>query len=219
MLSNEEILKNKESFISILSALKNDENDINGLINYLDKNGFFEAPASTKYHCSYKGGLCEHSLNVYNAFMSLVGTFKGSIPPHYNSQGIDDTQSYLLEVAIKVALLHDLAKVNYYETYSRNVKNDSTGQWEKVKEIRVKDGKSRSTFGTYAFNTYMLLSRFITLDDNEIATLINFNCGMDDNYTNKDLGVILSKYPLAILLHSADLISTYMVEKDNEQID
>ena len=37
------------------------------LLEYLLSSGsdFFSAPASTRYHGSYAGGLVEHSLNVY----------------------------------------------------------------------------------------------------------------------------------------------------------
>ena len=35
------------------------------LLDFLDKSDYYEAPASTKYHGAYKGGLIEHSYNVY----------------------------------------------------------------------------------------------------------------------------------------------------------
>lgn len=34
------------------------------IIERLRRQGFFNAPASTKYHGAYEGGLFEHSLNV-----------------------------------------------------------------------------------------------------------------------------------------------------------
>ena len=36
------------------------------LLDFIVKSDFFTAPASTKFHGSYEGGLLEHSLNVYN---------------------------------------------------------------------------------------------------------------------------------------------------------
>ena len=37
------------------------------LLEYLlsENSDFFTAPASTKYHSAYEGGLCQHSINVY----------------------------------------------------------------------------------------------------------------------------------------------------------
>ena len=38
---------------------------------YLMENGFFHAPASTKYHGAYEGGLFDHSLMVMNTLVDL----------------------------------------------------------------------------------------------------------------------------------------------------
>ena len=42
-------------------------------------------------------------------------------------------------IHIFCALLHDLCKANYYKKGTRNVKNDATGQWEKVPSYSVED--------------------------------------------------------------------------------
>ena len=38
------------------------------LLEWLEKSDFFTAPASSRRHSAYKGGLCRHSVNVYGAF-------------------------------------------------------------------------------------------------------------------------------------------------------
>ena len=41
------------------------------LLDWLDtKTDFFTAPASTRFHGAYDGGLCAHSLNVYRVLRS-----------------------------------------------------------------------------------------------------------------------------------------------------
>lgn len=42
------------------------------LINFIEKSDFFKAPASTRFHGSYEGGLLEHSLNVYKLLCEKV---------------------------------------------------------------------------------------------------------------------------------------------------
>lgn len=199
MLEYNETLEKKQIFIDLLQSISSPNDDIEGLINYLEENGFFGAPASTKYHCSYYGGLCEHSINVYCTLEELVQTYIGK-----------DVSKRTIVI---LGLLHDIAKMDYYEQFTKNVKNESTNQWEKVVEYRVVDGRNRPTYGSNAFNNYMAISRFISLSDEEIVALINYNCGMDDNYSNKDLSTILSKNPLVVLLHSADMICTYIDEQ------
>ena len=64
MLTVEQIEQNKQTFISILRSIKRDGANIEGMIYKLEHSDFFDAPASVQYHNSFKGGLCQHSLNV-----------------------------------------------------------------------------------------------------------------------------------------------------------
>ena len=40
------------------------------LLEWLESTDFFIAPASTRFHAAYEGGLLEHSLNVYNVLIA-----------------------------------------------------------------------------------------------------------------------------------------------------
>ena len=94
------------------------------LLDWMDsKTDFFSAPASTRFHGACEGGLCAHSLNVYRV---LHGTF---FTPDEDSE----------ETFAICALLHDLCKANFYKKGTRNVKNEATGQWEKVPSYSVED--------------------------------------------------------------------------------
>lgn len=68
------------------------------LLEWLKSTDFFTAPASTRFHGAYPGGLVKHSLNVYYA---LLGNF--------NLRGLYSPQTQTI-----VALLHDVCKANYY---------------------------------------------------------------------------------------------------------
>ena len=93
------------------------------LLDWLDhKTDFFTAPASTRFHGACEGGLCMHSLNVYHALHDTFFT-----------EG-DSEETFAI-----CALLHDLCKANYYKPGTRNVKNEATGQWEKVPSYSVED--------------------------------------------------------------------------------
>lgn len=56
--------KNKAEFLNLLRSTNRD--GIENLIEWLESTDFFTAPASTKYHGAYPGGLLQHSINVYN---------------------------------------------------------------------------------------------------------------------------------------------------------
>ena len=93
----------KEEFISIYK-----ENIKRGgadkLLEYLEKSDFFTAPSSTRFHGSYEGGLCQHSINVYHCLKDYLAR-----PRTKELYGMD----YSEETIAIVALLHDVCKVNF----------------------------------------------------------------------------------------------------------
>ena len=107
------IEKNKTQFFDELSTVKR---DVSKLVEWLNKSDFFEAPASAKYHLAEKGGLCEHSLNVYTRLLSINREFLLEID---------------LDSIVITALCHDICKAYFYTTEKRNRKNEDTGKWEK----------------------------------------------------------------------------------------
>ena len=68
----------KEDFIELLISTKRE--GVEELIQYLQKTDFFKAPASTKYHGSYEGGLVDHCLNVYDSILLEYQNFKDLCP-------------------------------------------------------------------------------------------------------------------------------------------
>ena len=52
----------KEEFIELLRSTKRE--GIENLLNFLEKSDFYTAPASTRFHGNYEGGLLEHSMKV-----------------------------------------------------------------------------------------------------------------------------------------------------------
>ena len=86
------------------------------LLEWLQTTDFFTAPASTRYHCACENGLVMHSVSVFNTLMEK----------HFDEE-TDSVESFAI-----CALLHDLCKAQFYKVSTRNVKNEQTGQWEKV---------------------------------------------------------------------------------------
>lgn len=201
------IEENKKRFIELLSTV--DRNGIEGLIEYLQTTDFFEAPRSTKYHSNFKGGLCKHSLNVYDNLVKLNDMYELEL----------DSESMII-----AALLHDLAKVDYYEQYIQNRKHytekgplfDDHGRfyWEQVSQYRVKDSKERpNVYSEHGVCSFLIVNKWIHLTDDETAAIINHHMDMDKSgYVRTDISEIYNRYPLAALLHIADTMATYIDE-------
>lgn len=62
-------MENKEQFIQLLRSTGRE--GVEDVLEELEENGFFKAPASMNHHLNYEGGLLEHSLNVYKCAIML----------------------------------------------------------------------------------------------------------------------------------------------------
>ena len=210
MLTKEKIIQNRATFVNLLKSIDIPGADIDGLISFLDESDFFFAPASVKCHAAYDGGLCEHSLNTYRAITELAGYME-----YLGEQKLADERKFDENSLKVVALLHVLGKVNYFTEYTKNVK-DEDGKWNSVREFKIREPEDRE-LGNVAVNTFLIVSKFIPLNSDETSALINFNCGIDTGYANKDMCAILAKSSLTTLLHCADMMSCYLIEQRHEQ--
>lgn len=123
MLTETKRVENHDRVVALLNSVERD--GVSDLLKWLEESDFFTAPASRAYHGDYVGGLCEHSLNVYDEVKRLLQA--------YPEVEVSD------ETVIISALLHDLCKVNFYATEKRNRKNSETGQWESYDAFTIKE--------------------------------------------------------------------------------
>ena len=170
------------------------------LLEWLQTTDFFTAPASTRYHCACPAGLVMHSINVYEVMMEK----------HFDPE-TDSAESFAL-----CALLHDVCKAQFYKVSSRNVKNERTGQWEKVPYYVIEDA---FPYG-HGEKSVFLIERFVRLKPAE-ATAIRWHMGGFDDAArgwNFSISVAYDKYPIAVKLHLADLEATYLREKETSAV-
>lgn len=211
MLSKEQIEKNKEEFISLINSINREFNK-ERLIDWLEnKSDFFTAPATTKYHCAYEGGLCEHSLNVYYALKNLNYGYMPEFTATTEEieQGIHKYK-YDEDTLKIVGLLHDISKANYYETFSRNIK-DKGGNWVQVEEYRIKE--DRFIYGSDEQTADFMVSTFIPLTVDEHIAILHKTGGRAFDSTQTSIPTIFGKCELSVLLNCADLLSCYILEK------
>lgn len=167
------------------------------LIQWMENNGFFDAPASTRFHSCHKHGLLEHSHNVYAALKA--------------KQNSPVWSSFLKERedAITItAYLHDLCKSNLYDIEMRNKKNEF-GVWEQVPYYTT---NPRIPYG-HGECSVMIASEFIRFTADE-RYAIRWHMGWSEPKENYSmLGAAMKKCPLILALHEADQEATYLYEK------
>lgn len=180
----------KDKIIELLRSTGRE--GIESVISFLESSDFFTAPASTKYHSSFEGGLADHSMNVYQIFCHKNKVFKLGLP--------EDT-------LIICGLLHDICKTNFYKKGSRNVKEN--GQWV-AKEVWEVDDKLPLGHGS---KSVILLQQHIVLTPFEIAAILWHMGAWEGKDNSMSLGNAMNLYPGIVALQTADMESSYLIER------
>lgn len=145
--------------------------------------GFFTAPASTKFHGAYEGGLFDHSLSVMECLVSITESC--------NVKWGNPRSPYI------VGMFHDLCKIDQY----RLVRNADGAQWEYNDNTLLKGHGDKSV---------MLLSQFFQLTEEEIMC-VRYHMGAFTNkdewnyYTRA-----VKKYPTVLWTHTADMLASHV---------
>lgn len=218
-MTEQEINENFERYISLIETNIKREG-VDKLLKWLKAKDTKYAPASTRYHLSEAGGLVKHSLNVYDRLKKLISV---EYPIHIADENgelreVESACPYSEETIALVALLHDISKIDFYEVQERNTK-DEKGNWIKVPYYQVKDENNRFIFGSHSMNSYYMASKFFNLSYEESLAILHHMGGLDsteDTLSVKGIAEAFKKSTLAVLLHMADLASTFVDEVDYE---
>jgi len=196
IMSKEELEEQKEMILDLFRSTERD--GIDKLADYLsDSTDFFTAPASTRFHNNFSGGLAQHCLNVYENFKSLL-----------EIKGIEMSEDSI----IICALLHDLCKCNTYVVETRNRKNEQ-GQWEKYNIWAT--NKDVDIPLPHSSRSIAIIRKFIKLSIKEELTIFYHMGpygGEDYEYRNM-LKAANEKYPQTVLFYVADTIASYLDEE------
>lgn len=197
----------KDEFIALLQSTRRE--GIDKVIGYLEKSGFFKAPASVNRHLSHDGGLLEHSLNVYRAAVALRRQMAELKP---------ETEKELPEDKIKiVALLHDVCKATIYKKVPK-FRKDANGRWETYDGYDV--DYSKFPLGHGEKSVVMLLQLGLHLEKDEILA-IRWHMGAWDlafqSFEMKNNISQASDVPLVTLLQCADMMAAHILETTEPQ--
>lgn len=201
------ITENKFRFEELLRRITREGAAIPSLLYKLEQSDFYFAPCSTKFHLNVHGGLCQHSLNVYDNLVKLNHEF---------NCGFDE------ESMIIVALLHDIDKMNKYEetTFNKKLyhecgkKSDEKGKFDWIAETGfiIKDTDDRFVLGHHGQNSEYIIQGYIPLKLEESVAIVNHMGNAYDEYKPFDITAIYRRYPLAQFLYISDFLSTFYTE-------
>lgn len=164
------------------------------MIEWLISQGFFTAPASTKYHGNHEGGLLEHSYMVAKALVSMS-----------EREGLhwDNPRSPWV-----VGMFHDLCKIDQYRhpviegLYLNGAQPLlDENRWEYNPDTLLKGHGDKSV---------MLLSQFYTLTEEEIMCIRYHMGAFTDKSEWNDYTRAVNTYPNVLWTHQADMLASHV---------
>lgn len=203
---------NKEERIqNFKNLIYNHDNTFNGsflrnlivrkdeFMNYLINDGFFDAPASTKYHGAYEGGLYDHSAAVYKQLRDLTvkNNLKWKRP----------------ESPFIIGMFHDLCKYDQYLKVFDETRDIETRDInETAITIKSTGGfhymhNRNTTLTGHGSKSVMLLSQFINLTEEELLC-IRYHMGAYEKDEWAEFDMAIRKYPNVLWTHQADQLAS-----------
>lgn len=196
--------KYKEEFVELLKSTGRD--DVDYVIEDIEKLGYFEAPASTRFHLNYDGGLCEHSLNVCKVALRLREQMIEMVP---------EMESMLPKDSVIIAsLLHDVCKADVYKPVVKKQKN-AFGVWEDVPGYDV--DYSNFPIGHGEKSVIVILRCGFDLTDDEIMAIrwhmTAWDLAFQSPEQKNNLNTARDKCPLCTLIQTADTLASNIIER------
>lgn len=208
-MTEQEIAQNRQKFFDLCHKYIQ-RKGIDELLDYLDtKTDFFTAPSSTKFHLNTPGGLCQHSLNVFET--ALIINRHLLLPKQETGKSL--FTSPLKEESIAIAsLFHDLCKCGIYKQ-TEKWKKDEANKWVSYIGYEVKD---EFPFGHGEKSCY-IINFYLKLNKEELLA-IRWHMGMYDVGENGSSGRYAfynacDATPLVLLMQMADMASSHWFEE------
>lgn len=157
-------------------------------LKWLGENGFFNAPASTKYHGNYAGGLFDHSFMVMNLLVELSAE---------NALKWKRPASPFI-----VGMFHDLCKIDQYRgtCCKDGVLHDHIVDWEY---------NPNTLFKGHGDKSIILLSQFLTLTDEEVACIRYHMGAFTEKEEWRDYTRAVHAFPNVLWTHQADMLASH----------
>lgn len=169
---------------------------IEDLIEWMENNGFFDAPCSSKYHLAQPEGLAEHSLNVFRAALDLSKAL------YAEKITFDFINSMII-----CSLLHDLGKAGQFGKPAYSITNQAAVQAALV-SLAYETNKDL-LYVPHEVRSIAIASRFIELTEEEQFAILYHNGMYGELKAFKG-----NETPLLLILHFADMWAARVIEKE-----
>lgn len=163
--------------------------------DWLCDNGYFTAPASTKYHGNHEGGLFEHSVAVATTLRDLTK---------------DNWLHWMRDSSpVIIGLFHDICKIDQYRHPEKTLMVDNVPQsfpdqtaWEYSDDMLLKGHGDKSI---------MILASHMQLTEEEVMCIRYHMGAFTPESEWKDYTRAVRRYPNVLWTHQADMIAAHIM--------
>ena len=162
------------------------------MVDWLMTNGFFTAPASTKFHGNHEGGLLEHSASVMKFLVQLTEDnhliWRNARSPYI------------------IGMFHDLCKIDQY----RHPATGMTADGFQIYDPTAWEYRTDTLLKGHGDKSVMLLSQFYTLTEEEIMCIRYHMGAFTDKSEWNDYTRAVRQYPNVLWTHQADMLASHV---------
>lgn len=207
-MTEQQIAANKQRFIDLCNEHIHREG-LDKVLAYLEKSDFYTAPSSTRFHLNEDGGLCLHSMNVFEAACKI---YNEMAKPAIVNGTSPFTEEVSMESIAIATLFHDLCKIKLYHKTER-WKKDDKNRWVSYPGYEIKDDFPLG----HGEKSCLMLSWYMRLKPEEMLA-IRWHMGMFDmgesgTPLRMSFFSATDKSPLVSIVHAADFLTSNLWEK------
>ena len=196
-MTEQQMAANKQRFMELCNEHIH-RDGLDKVLAYLEKSDFYIAPSSSRFHLNEDGGLCLHSINVFEAACKI---YNEMVKPAIMDGTSPFTEEVSMESIAIATLFHDLCKIKLYHKADR-WKKDENNRWVTYPGYEVKDDFPLG---------YMRLKP-------EEMLAIRWHMGMFDlgesgSSLRRSFYAATEKSVLVSIVHSADFLVSNLWEK------
>jgi hypothetical protein len=199
---------NKQRYIALCRQYIQ-RDGLDDVLAYLEKGDFYSAPSSSGYHLNEDGGLCQHSINVFETAVSI---YENLLKDRFAAGTAAFDKEIPMESIAIAALFHDFCKIDFYRKTER-WKKDEHNQWQSYDGYEITDN---FPFG-HGEKSVLLLHCYMKLKPDEMLA-IRWHMGLFDmadfgtsqSYAFKNA---VEKSSLVTLIQISDQLSANCLEK------
>lgn len=169
-----------DKMMNVLNKIGWETLDLNANIRLRDM-GFLHAPASTRFHGNYEGGLFDHS----HAMVEILCDFTEFLKLEWSRP----------ESPFIIGLFHDLCKADAYK-----LENSDPPKYSHVDTILKGHGEK----------SVMIASTLLRLTEEEVYC-IRFHMGAFNHEEMNEYSRAVEKFPNVLWTHTADMIASKII--------